>query len=182
MCAAYCVVHGACCGVYCAFCLRVLPSSSPSSSQVLVESGADLEHPFTLPGSHKPVLPTHRHFTPLRMAAQSRPDCLVSILASNGASDKALKTCLQSGDVSISNTKRTTTSGVDTAVQLVLEAQLRGERRWCGWCGKLSSFVDLGLCGGCQQVGYVSVVMRFPLHVHGIQHHRMRLCRYHVFV
>ena len=109
--------------------------------QVLVESGADLEHPFTLPGSHKPVLPTHRHFTPLRMAAQARPDCLVSVLASNGASDKALKACLQSGD------------GVDTAVQMVLEAQLRGERRWCGWCGKLSSFVDLGLCGGCRQVG-----------------------------
>ena len=36
----------------------------------------------------------------------------------------------------------------------VLEAQLRGERRWCAHCLKLTPDVDLHRCGGCKQVGY----------------------------
>ena len=36
----------------------------------------------------------------------------------------------------------------------VLEAQLKGERRWCAYCLKLTPDVNLDLCGGCKQVGY----------------------------
>ena len=36
----------------------------------------------------------------------------------------------------------------------MLEAQLKGERRWCAYCLKLTPDVNLDLCGGCKQVGY----------------------------
>jgi hypothetical protein len=36
----------------------------------------------------------------------------------------------------------------------VLEAQLKGERRGCAYCLKLTPDVNLDLCGGCKQVGY----------------------------
>ena len=36
----------------------------------------------------------------------------------------------------------------------VLEAQLKGEFRWCAYCLRLTPDVDLDRCGGCKQVGY----------------------------
>jgi ankyrin repeat protein len=36
----------------------------------------------------------------------------------------------------------------------ILEAQAKGEFRWCGHCLKLTPDVDLNRCGGCNQVGY----------------------------
>ena len=36
----------------------------------------------------------------------------------------------------------------------VLRAQLRGERRWCGWCLRLSPDLGLDLCAACLLVGY----------------------------
>ena len=36
----------------------------------------------------------------------------------------------------------------------ILEAQAKGEFRWCAHCYKLTPDVDLNRCGGCKQVGY----------------------------
>jgi hypothetical protein len=36
----------------------------------------------------------------------------------------------------------------------VLEAEIRGARRWCAACLQLSPDTDLALCSGCHQVGY----------------------------
>ena len=36
----------------------------------------------------------------------------------------------------------------------VLEAQIRMERRWCGWCLRLTPDRNLDMCGGCKQFGY----------------------------
>jgi len=49
----------------------------------------------------------------------------------------------------------------------VLEAQLRGERRWCAHCLKLTPDVDLHRCGGCKQVGYCDLAPpgQKPCHV-----------------
>ena len=36
----------------------------------------------------------------------------------------------------------------------ILEAQLKGDFRWCAYCYQLTPDVDLDRCGGCSQVGY----------------------------
>ena len=36
----------------------------------------------------------------------------------------------------------------------VLEAQIRGDRRWCAGCLRLTPDKDLAICSGCYQVGY----------------------------
>jgi ankyrin repeat protein len=36
----------------------------------------------------------------------------------------------------------------------VLEAELRGERRWCAGCRRLTPDQNLDICTGCRQVGY----------------------------
>ena len=41
-----------------------------------------------------------------------------------------------------------------THLHPVLKAQDRGQKRWCGWCLRLTPDQNLNLCQGCLQVGY----------------------------
>jgi hypothetical protein len=36
----------------------------------------------------------------------------------------------------------------------ILQAEAKGQKRWCDWCFRVTPDQDLLLCGGCQQVGY----------------------------
>ena len=36
----------------------------------------------------------------------------------------------------------------------VLGAEMQGQRRWCGWCLRLTPDRNLMLCGGCNKIGY----------------------------
>jgi hypothetical protein len=45
----------------------------------------------------------------------------------------------------------------------VLEAELRGEHRWCAWCLKLTPDRDLGECARCEQVSYCRPLNRRQL-------------------
>ena len=45
----------------------------------------------------------------------------------------------------------------------VLEAQLKGERRWCAHCLKLTPDKDIDLCSACHQVGYCRPLSKMQL-------------------
>jgi hypothetical protein len=45
----------------------------------------------------------------------------------------------------------------------VLEAELRGEHRWCAWCLKLTPDRDLDKCARCEQVSYCRPLNRRQL-------------------
>jgi hypothetical protein len=45
----------------------------------------------------------------------------------------------------------------------VLEAELRGEHRWCAWCHKLTPDRDLDKCAGCNEVSYCRPLNRRQL-------------------
>ena len=45
----------------------------------------------------------------------------------------------------------------------VLEAELRGEHRWCAWCLKLTPDRDLDKCARCDQVSYCRPLNRRQL-------------------
>ena len=45
----------------------------------------------------------------------------------------------------------------------VLEAELKGEHRWCAWCLKLTPDRDLDKCGGCKQVAYCRPLNKLQL-------------------
>ena len=36
----------------------------------------------------------------------------------------------------------------------ILQAEAKGQKRWCDWCFRVTPDQDLLLCAGCQQVGY----------------------------
>ena len=38
----------------------------------------------------------------------------------------------------------------------IIEAEIRGQRRWCAGCMQLTLLTDLDICSGCHEVGYVS--------------------------
>ena len=57
------------------------------------------------------------------------------------------------GDAGTLSSVKRTLHGVTLALP-ILEAQARGERRWCAFCGALSLRADLTLCKRCRQVGY----------------------------
>ena len=69
----------------------------------------------------------------------------------------------------------------------VLEAQLKGERRWCAYCLKLTPDANLDLCGACKQVGYcqqyvleeMALPDQMPCHVkHWKSGHKKECARY----
>ena len=41
-----------------------------------------------------------------------------------------------------------------TFILPVLGAEMQGQRRWCGWCLRLTPDRNLMLCGGCNKIGY----------------------------
>jgi hypothetical protein len=90
----------------------------------------------------------------VRCASRESPlRCLVLLLASHRVARK----CIEETVKVINKCQNDPTLGGDARLALpVLEAELRGKRRWCAYCYAVKEKGTFSVCARCQQVGYCS--------------------------